>query len=57
MTQLNEYKSILDALSAEIEAYNAKPTKACSKRIRKLSNQLGKDGVQLRAALVAADKA
>jgi len=57
MNELKDYKELVNNLIKEIEAYENKPTKACSLRIRKLSNQIGKDGVQLRAALVAADKA
>jgi len=57
MKTLDEYSQIVNNLQAEIEAYQAKPTKACSARIRKFSLQLGKDGANLRKALVAADKA
>lgn len=57
MKTLNEYSQIVNNLQAEIEAYQVKPTKACSARIRKLSLQLGKNGTNLRKALVAADKA
>jgi len=57
MTQLKEYKQLIESILEEIEAYENRPTKACSLRIRKLSNQIGKDGVQLRAALIEADKA
>jgi len=57
METLKEYKQLIEKVLEEIEAYENKPTKACSLRIRKLSNQIGKDGVQLRATLVQADKA
>lgn len=54
--ELTEYKALLESALTEIEAYEAKPQKACNQRIRKLSNQIGKDGIQLRAASIAADK-
>ena len=43
-------------LQAEIEAYNEKPTKTVSLRIRKLTQQLGNQGKFARAELIAADK-
>ena len=57
MNELKDYKELVNILIKEIETYETKPTKACSLRIRKLSNQIGKDGVQLRATLIAMDKA
>jgi len=56
-TQLEEYKTTLLHTIEEIDGYIAKPMKSKSLRIRKLSNQLGKDGVHLRKDLLAADKA
>ena len=56
MEYLKEYKQLTEKVLEEIESYEKRPTKACSLRIRKLSNQIGKDGVQLRAAMVQADK-
>ena len=57
MKTLSNYKTNIVQILSEIESYESKPTKACSLRIRKLSNQIGKDGKSLRAALIAADKA
>lgn len=55
--QLREYKELLNRTLEELESYNKRATKACSARIRKLTNQIGKDGKMLRAELLAADKA
>ena len=57
MTILKEYKQTLENLLEEINSYENRQTKACSARIRKLSNTLGKDGIHLRKAMVEADKA
>jgi len=56
-TELEEYKVLLLATIEEIDSYTTKPMKSKSLRIRKLSNQIGKDGKLLRASLLAADKA
>jgi len=56
-TELEEYKALLLAAIEEIDSYVTKPMKSKSLRIRKLSNQIGKDGKFLRASLLAADKA
>lgn len=53
---LENYKKLVQSLAAEIETYENKPTKAGSLRIRKLSNELGKNGVHLRAHMIALDK-
>lgn len=55
--ELNEYKTLLESAIKEIDSYINKPMKSKSLRIRKLSNQIGKDGKILRASLLAADKA
>jgi len=55
-TELQEYKVLLSATLAEVENFEERQTKACSARIRKLSNQLGKDGKFLRKTLVELDK-
>jgi len=56
-TELEEYKALLLAAVEEIDGYTTKPMKSKSLRIRRLSNQIGKDGKLLRASLLAADKA
>jgi len=56
-TKLEEYKALLLAAIEEIDGYTTKPMKSKSLRIRKLSNQLSKDGKLLRASLLASDKA
>ena len=56
MKELQEYKALLETCLSEINSFEQRNTKAATARIRKLSNQIGKDGVLLRAALVAADK-
>ncbi len=54
---LTDYKNILVATMEQIEAYETKPTKAGSKRIRALSLLFGKQGVQLRHFMLKLDKA
>ena len=53
---MNDVLSLVQKLETELVAYTAKPTKACSARIRKLTQQLNNDGPSIRKALVAADK-
>lgn len=48
---------LITALAFEYAAYEAKPTKACSKRIRDLLNQIQKTAVAEKKALIAADAA
>ena len=54
--QLQEYVSLLEKAIQEIEKFNSTGTKASSARVRKLSNQIGKDGRFLRKALLDFDK-
>ena len=54
---IKEYKNLLEAAVSEITGYEAKPTKASSARIRKLSLQLGKHGAPLRQYMLKLDKA
>lgn len=54
---LKEYKNLLEAAIGEITAYENKPTKASSAKIRKLSLQLGKRGAPLRQYMLKLDKA
>jgi hypothetical protein len=54
---MNELEKKLRDILEEVEAYNTKPSKACSGRIRKQLGELKKDVTPLRAALVALDKA
>jgi len=56
MEILDSIIDLMENLQAEIEAYNEKPTKAVSLRIRKLTQQLGNQGKFARAELIAADK-
>ena len=56
MQSLKEYKTLLESAIEEISSYELRPTKASSARIRKLSNQIGKDGKFLRKDLIEADK-
>jgi len=48
---------LITALASEYAAYETKPTKACSKRIRDLLNQIQKTAVAEKKALIAADAA
>ena len=57
MSNLTELKTLTEALVSEIESYENKPTKACSLRIRKLTQRLNNIGPSIRKELVAADKA
>lgn len=50
-------KKLIDTLASEYAAYEAKPTKASSKRIRDLLNQIQKTAVAEKKALIEADKA
>ena len=53
---LETYQNIVIKLNDEINSYNEKPTKACSARIRKLSNELSKRGPNLRRHMIELDK-
>ena len=54
---LKEYTNLIIAMQNELEAYETKPTKASSARIRKLSLHLGKSGSPLRQYMLKLDKA
>ena len=54
---ITELTTLVQTLETEIAAYNAKPTKACSARIRKLTQRLNNIGPSVRRALIEADKA
>ena len=56
-TILSQYSNLVTAFAEEQASYAIKPTKASSKRLRDISNQLSKRGPALRKELVAADKA
>ncbi len=56
MQSLKEYKTLLESAIEMINEYEQRNTKASSARIRKLSNQIGKDGKFLRKDLIEADK-
>jgi hypothetical protein len=56
METLAQYKELLSKTLTEVESYEKKATKAASKRIRKLSNEVGKLGKFLRKELIEADK-
>jgi hypothetical protein len=53
---MNELTTLVQQLETEVAAYNTKPTKACSARIRKLTQHLNNIGPSVRKDLVAADK-
>lgn len=53
---MNELTTLVQQLETEVASYNAKPTKACSLRIRKLTQRLNNLGPSIRKELVAADK-
>ena len=57
MTNLTTIKSQLETALEQINAYEAKRTKAESARIRKSLGEVKKQVTGVRAALVAADKA
>ena len=57
MNELSELNTLLITATAQINSYQAKPTKAESARIRKTLGQIKKDVTPVRAVLVAADKA
>jgi hypothetical protein len=57
MNELNKIEDKLTIALEEIKAYNEKPTKASSKRIRLMLGDIKNSVVATRAELVAADKA
>jgi hypothetical protein len=57
MNELTNIKTELEATLVMIGAYEVKPTKAESARIRKSLGEIKKQVTGVRAALVAADKA
>ena len=54
---INQLHSDVQKLETELVAYAAKPTKASSARIRKLTLAIGKSGPAIIAKLVELDKA
>jgi len=54
---IQKLHSYTQKLETELVAYAAKPTKASSARIRKLTLAIGKLGPAIRAKLVELDKA
>lgn len=57
MNELQSIKQALETVVAQITAYETKPTKAESKRIRTTLGAIKKQVTGVRAALVEADKA
>ena len=57
MKNLNEAVVAAKALIAEHEAYENKPTKACSKRMRAALNTVKKLATPAKQELITADKA
>jgi hypothetical protein len=53
---ISELKKVSEELVAEVNVYEAKPTKACSKRIRVALGAIKKHTTELRRQLVDADK-
>ena len=49
-------KNTIEALAAEMTAYDTKPTKASSKRLRLLLGDIKRNAAAWRAELVEADK-
>ena len=56
MSVLENYELGVAELAASISAYKAKPTKVGSRKIRKLSLELEKSGIELRKFMVKEDK-
>ena len=54
---INQLHSDVQKLETELVAYAAKPTKASSARIRKLTLAISKSGPAIRAKLIELDKA
>jgi len=57
MTELQKLEKDLEPLLKEVVAYNVKPNKSISARVRKGLGSLKKETTNIRAKLVAADKA
>ena len=53
---MTETLTLVQSLETELVAYIAKPTKASSARVRKLTQKLNNDGPIIRKQLIAADK-
>lgn len=53
---MEELTQLVQSLETELTAYNAKPTKAASARIRKLTLQIGKQGPSIRKQLIELDR-
>lgn len=54
---LDQLTTKVAQLNEELQAYKAKPTKSCSKRIRLLLGDIKKNTAAYRAYLVGLDKA
>ena len=52
---MNELRTLVQQLEAEIASYDAKPTKIRSLQIRKLTQRLNNIGPSVRKELIAAD--
>ena len=53
---MEHFPELISKLQAELSNYEAKPTKASSKRIRDYINQVQKQAVAMKKALIEADK-
>jgi len=53
---LGQFTALAEKYITEVEAYASKPTKASSKRLRDLINQMKKIATAAKAELLAADK-
>lgn len=52
----NEMKNLASKLNTEFEAYEKRPTKASSKRLRALTNEISRNGVAFRKVMINTDK-
>jgi len=53
---LEQYNTLVSKYQSEVSLYTVKPTKASSKRLRDLINQMKKIATATKAELLAADK-
>ena len=52
---INQYNTLVEAFNAEYQKFALKPTKASSKRLRDLINQLQKLSVATKQSLIQSD--
>lgn len=52
---INQYNTLVEAFNAEYQKFSLKPTKASSKRLRDIINQMQKLSVATKKSLIESD--